>query len=134
VNLWGWLGMADNLSKPIEALGNLYTKDKDRLNADNEFQKIVQNPNHDQLRNNRILAMSALFFNNGWQSLTGWTAGFLILVYYFPQIIITEWIWAHECFAKGTVVPFPLPVDNIMQLVYLLFGFGVHSLAKRRNP
>ena len=132
MNLWGWLGMYDSVSKPIEAIGGLYTKDKDRLEADNELQKIIQTPTIQQLNNNKIMALSGLFFNNGWQSLTGWTAGFLILVYYFPQIIITEWIWASESFAKGTVVPFPLSADNIMQLVYLLFGFGVHSLAKRR--
>ena len=64
MNLWGWLGMADGLSKPIEAIGKLYTTDKDRAEAERKFQEVVQTPNVPQLENNRILALSALFFNH----------------------------------------------------------------------
>ena len=80
---------------------------------------------------NVIVDLSKNFFNNGWQNLIGWTSGFLILIYYFPQIIIATYIWGGHCIDTGIVTAFPIRPDDILNLVYLLFGSGAHSIAKK---
>lgn len=127
-----WLGIGDAVAKPIEAVGNLYTTDKARIEAETKYQEVIQQPAIAQASVNTILASSEKLFNSGWQPLIGWTAGFLILLFYAPQIIITTYIWAKACLASGIVTPFPMKPDEILNLVWLLFGFGGYSLIKRR--
>lgn len=126
-----WLGLGDTIAKPIEAVGNLYTTDKARIEAETNFQEIVQKPVLAQINNNAIMAASNHFFNNSWQPLIGWTAGFLIFLYYAPQIIIITIVWGGNCLDSGIVRPFPMKPDELLNLVWLLFGFGGYSLIKR---
>jgi len=77
-----------------------------------------------------IADFSKSFFNYAWQPLTGWTAGFLILIYYAPQIIIADYVWALNCMETRNIVPFPIKAADILNLVWILFGFGTYSLAK----
>ncbi len=81
---------------------------------------------------NLIADLSKTFFNSGWQPLIGWTAGFLILIYYAPQLIIADYVWTINCLQTGTITPFPIKPDDILNLVWLLFGFGTYSLAKNK--
>lgn len=126
-----WLGLGNAIEKPIKAVGDLYTTDKARLEAQAKVEEIIQKPELAQLENNRIFAMSQNLFNSGWQSLTGWTAGFLVLIYYFPQITIATWVWGNNCLDTGVVKPFPIAPDDILNLVYLLFGFGAHHIVHK---
>ncbi len=127
-----WLGLGDAVSKPIEAVGNLYTTDKARIEAETKYEEIAQKPVLAQLSNNAIMAAAANIFNSGWQPLIGWTSGFLVLIYYAPQIMITTYVWGSHCIDTGVVTPFPMKPDDILNLVWLLFGFGGLSLAKRK--
>lgn len=126
-----WLGLGKDLAKPIEAVGNLYTTDKARLESQKDLEEIVQKPILAQLATNAIMASSSHLFNSGWQPMIGWTSGFLVLIYYFPQILIATYVWGGHCISSGIVTPFPMKPDDILNLVYLLFGFGAHSIAKK---
>ena len=121
------LGIAKDLAAPIDAVGSLYTTDKARIDAETKLDDVLQKPTLTQLANNAILNQSSNIFKAGWESFIGWTAGFLVLLYYAPQIIITTILWAHLSVVHGTVLAFPMRPDDILNLVYLLFGFGVHS-------
>lgn len=126
-----WLGIGKDIAEPINAVGNLYTTDKERLEADAKLEEIEQKPVLAQLNNNAISAASFHFFNSGWQPMIGWASGFLVLLYYAPQIVITTYLWAHLSFEMQMVLPFPMKPDEILNLVYLLFGFGMHSILRQ---
>lgn len=127
-----WLGIGKEIAEPIEAVSKLYTTDKERLDAEAKLEEIVQKPVLAQLNTNAIMAAAQSIFVSGWQPLIAWTAGFLVLIYYCPQIIITTWVWGKACFLSGVVSPFPMKPDDILNLIYLLFGFGTYSLVKRK--
>ncbi len=130
MSLFGW---GKDIAEPIKAIGNLYTTDKDRLEGEQKLQETLQKPQLAQLDTNKVLSMSANIFTSGWQPLLGWTCGFLILLYYAPQIIIATYIWYYQCVAIGHVLPFPMKSDDILNLVYLLFGIGGYSLVKGKG-
>lgn len=132
MGLMNWLGIGSEIAKPIDAIGNLYTTDKARLEAEKDFQTELNKPMLAQLKNNEIMASSTSWFNSGWQPLTGWTAGFLVLLYYAPQIVVDLIVWSSECFASGYVSPFPMDPKDILNLVYLLFGFGGYHLINKK--
>jgi hypothetical protein len=125
----GWnLG---NIAEPIKAVGDLYTTDKARIDAQGKYEEIAQKTVLAQISNNAILAASSSLFNSGWQPLIGWTCGFLVFLYYAPQIIIMTYVWGVMCIKSGIVIPFPMKPDDIFNLIWLLFGFGGYSLGKR---
>lgn len=128
-----WLGLGNSIEKPIKAVGDLYTTDKARIEAEKEYQDVVQKPVLAQISANSILATAHSVFVAGWQPLIGWTAGFLILLYYAPQIVIITIVWGNYCLHAGIVTPFPMKPTDLLNLVWLLFGFGGYSLVNRRN-
>ncbi len=71
------------------------------------------------------------FFDSSHIVLLGWTCGFLILLYYLPQIIIITLVWGANCIRTGIITPFPMKPDDLLNLVYLLITSGVYSLAKK---
>jgi hypothetical protein len=131
MGLASWLGFGKEVAEPIRAVGDLYTTDKARIEAETKYEEIIQKPVLAQLANNGIMAAAQNIFEAGWQPLLGWTAGFLVLIYYAPQILIITYVWGRHCIDSGLVAPFPMKADDILNLVYLLFGFGGYSLAKK---
>lgn len=127
-----WMGLGKEISEPIKAVGDLYTTDKARIEAQKDLAEVTQKPQLSQLEINKILAATPNFFTNSWQPLLGWTAGFLVLLYYAPQIIIVLYVWGGHCISTGICSPFPMRPDDILNLVYLLFGFGVHSIVSKK--
>lgn len=120
-----------NITEPIKAVGDLYTTDKARIEAETKFEEVVQKPVIAQIGVNAIMAAAQSIYVSGWQPLIGWTAGFLVLIYYAPQIIIITVVWGGNCLDTGIVTPFPMKADDLLNLVWLLFGFGGYSLARR---
>lgn len=127
-----WLGIGKAISQPINAVSNLYTTDKARLEGEQKLEEILQQPTMAQMKINALLAASSNTFTSGWEPLIGWTCGFLVLLYYFPQIVIATMIWGMNCYHTGIVTQFPIKADDILNLIYLLFGFGVHSIVKSK--
>jgi hypothetical protein len=134
MRLASWLGISamSDLSDPIKAVGDLYTTDKARLDGEAKLQEEVNKPILSQISVNAILAASNQLFVSGWIPCLGWTAGFLILLYYAPQIIIITVVWGFDCIDTGVITQFPMRPDDILNLVYLLLGFGVHSVLKSK--
>jgi hypothetical protein len=128
MGLLNWMLSGNDIAKPIEAVSDLYTTDKARLAGEAQLQNVVNQPTLAQLAVNNVLANSAKIFNSGWQPALGWSAGFLILLYYAPQIVITTIFWTVHCYETGIVSEFPMKPDDILNLVYLLFGFGAHHI------
>lgn len=126
------LGVGKELAQPIEAVGKLYTTDKERLEAEAKLQEITQKPQLAQLENNRLLTLSGRLFNSGWQPLIAWTSGACVLLYWVPQLLVTNYLWAVACFHNNIILPFPISPDDIYNLVWLLFGFGSYSLIKHK--
>ena len=132
MGILNWLNMAPAFAKPIEAVSDLYTTDKARILAETALDEQIENGVVSQSKVNEVLASSSLWFNSSWQPLLGWTCGFLVLLYYFPQIVIATIIWGSHCFETGIVSPFPIKADDILNLIYLLFGFGIHNLISKK--
>lgn len=130
MGLLNYLGLGKELAQPIEAVSKLYTTDKERLAAEANLESIVQKPQLAQLENVRTMISSANFFESAWPSLMGWTSGFCVALYYIPQLLVTIWIWSLNCLAMEEVMPFPMKPDDILNLVWLLFGFGGYHLIK----
>lgn len=134
MGILSWL-MASNpkdLAAPIEAVGNLYTTEKARLMAETALKAQENEPILAQSNINAIIASSKSFFVSGWQPMLGWTCGFLILLFYAPQIMIITYIWGKACLHTGILKPFPMSPKDIINLVYLLFGVATHSLLQSR--
>lgn len=132
MGILNYLGMGKDISEPIKAVGDLYTTDKARLEAEAKYQEIVQKPILAQISANAMMAVAKSLFVSGWQPLIGWTAGFLILLYYAPQIIIMTVVWGTNCLDQGVIEAFPMKPDELLNLVWLLFGFGGYSLVKAK--
>lgn len=131
MGIMSWLGIGEEIAKPINAIGNLYTTDKAHLEAEKDLEDVVQKPRLSQLEVNEKLAGSGNIFEAGWQPMIGWSCGFLIMLFYAPQFSIATYVWGKQCIAMGSVVPFPLKPDDMLNLVWLLFGFGGYSLVKK---
>jgi|SRR6267154_4076952 len=131
MGILNWIGLGDQIAKPIDSIGKLYTTDKDRLDAQLKHEEILQKTQSGQSEINKIFASSDGIFKSGWQPLIAWTCGFLVLLYYAPQIIIVMYVWGRSCILTGVVTPFPMKPDDILNLVWLLFGFGGYSLGNR---
>lgn len=127
-----FLGIGEEFAKPIEAASNLYTTDKARIEAEGNYQKVLQEPVLEQTKLNEILASKNSIFLAGGLPLLSWSCGFLILLYYTPQLIIALYVWGHYCIENGVVTPFPIKPDDILNLVYLLFGFGSFHLINKK--
>ena len=77
-----------------EVLDNLFTSDKERLDADNETRRlglaekeIEQRGQIEQIKTNRQEAKSGNWFTAGWRPFTGWLCGLLMGVCVGAQII-----------------------------------------------
>lgn len=129
------LGAGKAIADPIKAVGDLYTTDKARMeaeakltDADSKFQEVIQKPRLSLLSIFQTLATSPNLFKSGYISLAGWTSGFLVLCYYFPQLMIMTYVWGKASIIAGQCEPFPMRPDDILNLVYVMCAGGVHSL------
>jgi hypothetical protein len=128
MGIMNWLG----IEKDIKAVGDLYTTDKARIEAEKDLQGELNKSTLAQISNNAIMAAAQSIFVSGWQPLIGWSAGFLILLYYAPQLVIMMVVWGNNCLDVGVITQFPMKPDDLLNLVWLLFGFGGYSLVKNR--
>jgi hypothetical protein len=128
MGLFSWFG-----SEPIKAVGELYTTDKARLDGEAKLTEAENVGRLAQLENNGLMIASGKFFVSGWIALLGWTSGLLVAIYYAPQIVVMTYLWAKISLAQGVIMPFPMAPDDILNLVYLLFGTGVLTAIKRKK-
>ncbi len=128
----GWFS-GKTIPDTIKAVGDLYTTDKARIEAETKLQEALHDASVQQLNNNKLLIVTKRIFNSGWIPLIGWSAGFLILLFYAPQILIITYVWGKSCIALGKCTAFPMKPDDILNLVYLLFGMGGLNIFKNNQ-
>ncbi|MFY4731394.1 hypothetical protein [Nitrospira sp. BLG_2] len=63
-------------------------------------------------------------FKSGWRPFIGWSCGVLLLAFYVPQFALAAYLWLGMCLQTHTLLPYPLPADNINNLVYAILGLG----------
>lgn len=132
MGILNWLGIGSELAAPIEAVGTLYTKEKDKIAAESQLLQSAMPAEVERLKTNEILAQSASFYRNGWIAMTGWSTGGLMMLYWLPQLLIANYIHITNCLVTHQVQPFPIASTDIMQLVFLMFGgFSFHYLGKK---
>jgi hypothetical protein len=132
MGLLQWIGLGTEIAKPIDAVSNLYTTDKARLEAESKLEELTQKPVLTQLANNATMLNSKYFFESAWPSLIGWTAGFCVALYYIPQLMVLNYEWSRRVLVEHIITPFPIDPTDILNLVYLLFGFGAYHIAKKK--
>lgn len=132
MGVFSWLGATKTIPDTVRAVGDLYTTDKARIEAEAKLAEALNPALLQQLKNNETMLNATTLFSTLWQPLIGWTAGFLVLLYYAPQIIIATYVWGNASVHSGIVSPFPLKPDDILNLIYLLFGFGGYTLVSRK--
>lgn len=131
MGILSWLGISKQIAPTIDAVSNLYTTDKARLEAEKDLAEVTQKPQLAQLDINKTYALSSVIFNSGWIPLLGWTCGFLVLIFYAPQIVICTYVWGENAIDTGIVGKFPMSSADLLYLIGLLYGVGLHSLAKK---
>jgi hypothetical protein len=132
MGILNYLGLGKDLAEPIKAVGDLYTTDKARLEAETALAEVTQKPTLAQLANNALMLASGRFFESAWPALIGWTSGACVFLYWVPQLVVTDYLWAMQCYSAGAALPYPIKSDDIYNLVWLLFGFGGFNLIKTK--
>lgn len=127
MGIMDWMGAGKAVSEPIKAVGDLYTTDKARIEAATKYQEVVQQPQLAQLDINKILAASPNVYTSGGIALITWTCGALILLYYFPIIVIMLYVWGKACIATNTITQFPMRPDELTNLVGLILAGKTHN-------
>jgi hypothetical protein len=131
MSILNWLGIGKEISQPIEAIGTLYTTDKERIDAETKLKEVTQKPQLATIDLQKIYASSAIFFNSAYIPMLGWTCGLLILIFYAPQILICTYVWGANAIHSGTVDKFPMQSSDLLYLLGLLYGVGAHSIVKK---
>jgi len=132
MTLADWLGISKTIPNTVNAVSNLYTTDKARLEAQKNLADVIEQSDKLSGAVNVADANSINLFQSLWRPLLGWTAGACVALYYIPQIVLTEYVWFLQCLAQHQVIKFPMPSDEIMNLVYILLGFGAYRMIEKK--
>lgn len=116
-----WLGLGDTIAKPIKAVGDLYTTDKARIEAETNYEAIAQKPQLAQIGVNEIDAQSNSWFNSGWRPLCGYVCtASLAWTYLFQPIFIFILSVAH-----GNIPVLQNNTGDIMPIITGMLGLGI---------
>ena len=122
------IGFGKVVVAPIEAIGNVidkvYTSEEKKLSSQKMIDHLKQNPQQWIIKLNKIIASDTRLFNSGWRSFIGWICGFCLVVYYVPQYILSTYFWVLSCIESNSISAYPIDPSSLMQLVYLMLGFG----------
>ena len=123
-----FLGVGEASAKPIDAIGNviskIYTTEGEKLNAQEALERLQQNPQLWNFMLNKLNASDLKLFNSGWRPFIGWICGVCLGLYYIPMFTLAAYLWLRICLEKNTIMPYPIDPTSLMQLVYLMLGFG----------
>ncbi len=130
-----FLGIGGAVSAPIEAIGNVigkvYTSEGEKLSAQEILERLRQNPQFWNSELNKINAIDTRFFNSGWRPFIGWVCGTCVGLYYIPQFLMAAFLWTLMCLQKNALLPYPINPESLMQLCYLMLGFGAYRSAEK---
>jgi hypothetical protein len=123
MGLLNWLGITKDIPDTINAISNLYTTDKEKLEGEQKLEETQQKPDLQQLEINKILASSGNLYLNGWQPLLGWTCGACVALYWIPQVTLGAYIWIKLSLAQNKILPFPIDITEMLKLLALVLGY-----------
>ena len=122
-------------AEPINAIKELvdvaFTSDEEKLDKHILMQRILQAPQMAQLEQNKVEAQHSSKYVAGWRPYIGYIAGTCIGLFYIPQLILANYLWYNECIRLQAMVPFPMSDKSLMELVYVLLGFGAYRTAEK---
>jgi len=135
MGIFDFLGVGQAAAAPIEAIGNVigkvYTSEGEKLSAQEMLERLRQNPDLWNSELNKLNAQDARLFNSGWRPYIGWICGTCVGLYYIPQFIIASYLWTIMCLEKHTLLPYPIDPTSLMELCYLMLGFGAYRSAEK---
>lgn len=121
------LGSSDTVEAIGNAIDKVTTTDEER--AAGEIIKARL-----QVDLNKVEAQHRSLFVAGWRPAIGWICSFSLAVYFIPQFVIGTIFWTLECIAEGGVVPYPLSVKGLMELVLGMLGLaGLRTYEKYKG-
>jgi hypothetical protein len=106
------------------ALDNLFTSDEERLEAKRLLAEIEQRPQKAQWDINLKEAHHRSLWVAGWRPAIGWVCAVSLATYYIPQFILGSKLWWVECMSKEAIVPYPLSINGLTELTWILLGLG----------
>ena len=119
----------DAVSKNV--IGKIYTTEGEKLSAQEMLERLRQNPQLWTSELNKINATDTRLFNSGWRPYVGWVCGICVALYYIPQFILADYLWVTMCLDRNAILPFPIDPDSLMQLLWLMLGFGAYRTAEK---
>lgn len=135
MGIFDFLGVGTAAAAPIEAIGNVigkvYTTEGEKLSAQEMMERIAQNPQKWTALLNAINAKDMRQFNSGWRPFIGWICGVCVGLYYVPQFVLAAYLWFIMCLAQNKILPYPIDPTSLMQLVYLMLGFGAYRMVEK---
>jgi hypothetical protein len=130
MGIFDFLGLGTATAAPIDAIGNIiskvYTTEGEKLSAQEMIERLRQNPQLWTFELNKLNALDLRLFNSGWRPFIGWICGICVGLYYIPQFILAAYLWLVMCLEAHGIVPYPIDPTSLMQLVYLMLGFGAY--------
>ncbi len=127
---------SNSAAKPIEAIGgvldDLFTSDEERAAANAVMEKLKQHPAELQVGINKIEAAHRSIWVAGWRPAIGWVCALSLFFFYVPQFAMATWVWVDlKPLADGTLAPFPVNADGIMELVLAMLGMATIRTAEK---
>jgi hypothetical protein len=100
----------------------LFTSDKERLEAANKLEEILQQPDARQVEVNKVEAVHSNIFVSGARPFILWVCGFALAAYYLPQFVIGAYLWGKIILQTGKLQAFPIEPSSLLELVGVLLG------------
>lgn len=123
-----FLGKGPDLVKAFgDAVDKVTTTDEERAVAANIRAEM-------QMEINKLEAQHTSLYVAGWRPAIGWVCSFSLAIYFIPQFVIGTIFWTLECIAAKGVVPYPLSVEGLMELVLGMLGLaGLRTYEKYKG-
>lgn len=135
MGLLSLLGLGDTISKPIEAIANVFTavanNEQEKAAADLMLQKMQMQPEILQGEIDKLEAQSKNWFESGWRPAIGWVAAIALFLFYVPQYIMGTYLWTLACLDQHTIVRYPIDDTGLNQLIFALLGLGFMRTAEK---
>ena len=110
---------------------NLFTSDKERLEAERLMEEIKQKPLQAQWDVNLANAQHENWFVAGGRPAIIWVCAISLGMYFIPQYGMGAFLWGKACWIKGEVVAYPLDAQGLLELTLSMLGMsGLRTLEK----
>ena len=60
----------------------------------------------------------------GWRPAIGWVCAMSLAVFFIPQYSTATYLWVKACLAVGSIVPYPVDAEGLMELVFGMLGIA----------